>query len=246
MQANGLWGGPEDRARMAETVKAQGWRAMKLRAGFPTLKEDVAMVEAVRKAVGDDFFIMVDANKAGPYARSWPTTPWDFRRAVETAREFQRLNVYWLEEPLPRYDFDQLAELNRLVELPIAGGENNLGVNEFLTMLQKGCFDFLQPEVIALGPTILRTIAMLAAAYDVRIVPHVGSKGLGSICLLHLISSWPNAPTMEIIHEPPIGDYSSGLAIFENPPVVDKDGYFTVPDGPGLGVTIKSDLIEPE
>jgi D-galactarolactone cycloisomerase len=238
-------GTPEDRVREAQLLQSQGWKAMKLRLGLPTIKEDVALVEAVRKAAGDDFLIMTDANKAGPYATSWPLVPWSFQRAVDTARELHRYNVYWLEEPLPRYDFDQLAELNRMVELPIAGGENNAGVNEYLLMLQKGSFDFVQPEVLSLGPTMARTIAALAAAYNVRIVPHVGSKGFGSVCLLHLIASWPNSPTMEIIHEPPIGDWETGTAIFENPPRLEKDGYITVPDGPGLGVTVKADFILP-
>ncbi len=49
---------------MAVQLKSQGWKAIKLRAHYPTLKEDVHLVEAVRKAVGDDMEIMVDANQA--------------------------------------------------------------------------------------------------------------------------------------------------------------------------------------
>jgi hypothetical protein len=94
-------------------LKTEGWRAIKYRAHFQTKKDDIRLVEATRKLVGDDFEIMCDANQATNSFLS-PSVQWDFRRAVETARAYQQLGVYWLEEPLPRYDYEQLAELNRL------------------------------------------------------------------------------------------------------------------------------------
>ena len=99
---------------------------------------------------------------------------------------------------MPRFDYDQLAALNKMGLVPLAGGENDLGVHSFLTMLQKGSFAYLQPEVLAIGPTMLRTIGALAAAYDVQIAPHGGSGGVCWIGLMHLIASMPNAPMMEL------------------------------------------------
>ena len=58
------------------------------------------------------------------------------------------------------------------------------------------------------------------------------------------MASLPNAPITEFIHEPPQGDIFAGWQVFENPPVLEKDGYIKVPQGPGLGVTFRSDLIE--
>ena len=83
---------PEERVRMAVELKSQGWKAIKLRAHYQTLKEDVQLVEAVRKAVGDDMEIMVDANQAQSFGTWQPGVMWDFRRALETARELERLN----------------------------------------------------------------------------------------------------------------------------------------------------------
>ena len=244
--SQGTVGTPEERARMAVTVKNQGWKGMKLRSSVPTMKEDVAVVEAVRKAAGDDFIIMCDGNKAAnlPGSDGPNLVAWDFRRAVDTAREYERMNVYWLEEPLPRFDFDQLAELSRLVQLPLAGGEDNHGLHEFRWMLEKGCFDFVQPEVMSEGPTMMRQIADLARAYDKQIVPHEGFVGLGTLCAMHLVCSWPHAPTLEVMHEPPIGDVSYRWSQFTEPIVMDKEGYMSPPDKPGLGVTINPDLIE--
>jgi L-alanine-DL-glutamate epimerase-like enolase superfamily enzyme len=236
-------GTPEERAHEVQLIKAEGWKAMKLKLGLETVRQDVALMEAARKAAGDDFKLMCDGNKAGPYGPSWPRYPWSFSRALETARGLAPLNLTWLEEPLPRFDYDQLAALNKMGLVPIAGGENDLGVHSFLTMLQKGSFAYLQPEVLAIGPTMLRTVGALAAAYDVQIAPHGGSGGVCWVGLMHLIASMPNASMMELIHEPPHGPYSAFMDIFTAPPLM-KDGYITVPDGPGLGITIRPDLIE--
>ena len=235
---------PEERVRMALALQAEGWKAIKLRLHYQTMPEDIRLVEAVRKAVGDGMDIMTDANQAQSAGTWQPGVTWDFRRAVETARELQRLDVVWLEEPLRRYNWDQLAELNRLVELPIVGGENNHGVHEFRWMLEKGVFDIVQPDVmVADGVTGFREIAALAAAFHKRIIPHHGGGNLGTIMQLHAIASWPHAPWIEILHDPPVAAYTNGFSIMENPPLVDKEGYLNLPQGPGLGVSINRALI---
>jgi D-galactarolactone cycloisomerase len=235
---------PEERFRMAVQLKSQGWKAIKLRAHYATLKEDVQLVEAVRKAVGDDMDIMVDANQAQSFTGWQPGVTWDFLRALETARELQRLHCLWLEEPRPRYAFDELAELSRRVSIPIAGGENNRGVHEYRWMLEQKVFTILQPDImVADGVTGFREVAALTQAYRKSVIPHHGGGNLGTIAQLHAIASWPNAPWIEILHDPPIAAYTNGFAIMENPPLVDKEGYLNLPQGPGLGVEIDKDLI---
>jgi L-alanine-DL-glutamate epimerase-like enolase superfamily enzyme len=233
---------PEERAEQAVKMKARGWQAIKFRGSFPTMKDDLRLVELTRKATGDDYIVMVDGNKATLDYGSQKGVAWDFTRAYETAREYQKMNVYWLEEPLPRYDFDGLAELNRLIEMKLAGGEGNRGIHEFRTLLEKGCFDIVQPEVMLEGPLHLRKIAVLAESMNKMCIPHVGDSRLGTICDLHLVASWPNAPYLEIFNDVPIGDYEYPFAMFENPPVLDKSGYFKVPDGPGLGIAIQKEF----
>ena len=224
---------------MAVQLKSEGWKAIKLRLHYQTLREDIRLVETVRKAVGDDMEIMTDANQAQSATGWQPGVVWDFRRALETARELEKLRVYWLEEPLRRYDFEGLAELNRLVEIPIAGGENNVGVHEYRTMLEKGVFDILQPDImVADGVTGFREIGTLAAAYGKRVIPHHGGGNIGTVAQLHAIASWPNAPWIEILHDPPIAAYTVGFAMMEGAPMVDKDGYMNLPQAPGWGVGI--------
>jgi L-alanine-DL-glutamate epimerase-like enolase superfamily enzyme len=203
-------------------------------------------VEEVRKAAGDSFVIMVDANKAILDEGATKGVRWDFTRAVQTALAYEKLGVEWLEEPLERYDYDHLVELNRLVSMKLAGGEGNHGIHEFRDLLDKGCYDIVQPEILIEGPTHLRQIAVMAQSMDAMCMPHQGDSRLATICNLHLVASWSErvAPYLEVFNDQPIGDYTNPFAIFENPPLLGKDGAFPLPQGPGLGVTIRDDMID--
>jgi L-alanine-DL-glutamate epimerase-like enolase superfamily enzyme len=235
---------PERAAVLAAELLAEGWKAIKLRLHHETLEEDVRTAEAVRAEVGDRMEIMADANQAQSPGKWQPGVRWDLERAVETARELQRLHCSWLEEPLPRYAFDLLGELNRLVELPIAGGENNRGLYEFKWMLERDVYDILQPDsLVSGGITELRKIGALAETFGKRVVPHHGGGGIGTVAHLHLVASWPHAPYLELLHEPPIGSYEHRFGIFRNPPTVDATGHMSPPQGPGLGVEIDPDLV---
>jgi D-galactarolactone cycloisomerase len=102
--------------------------------------------------------------------------------------------------------------LNRLVEIPIAGGENN--VHEYRMMIEKDVFDILQPDIMVPdGVTGFREIASLASAYKKRVVPHHGGGNLGTVAQLHCIASWPHAPWIEILHDPPIAAHTHGFAM---------------------------------
>lgn len=235
---------PEQRADLAAQLADQGWQAIKLRLHHPTMQEDLRTVELVRRAVGDRMAIMVDANQAQSAGVWQPGLVWDYRRALETARELDKLGCYWLEEPLPRYAFKDLARINADVAMPIAGGENNRGIHEFVQMLEMNVYDILQPEsMVNIGITDLRKIGVLAEAYGKKIVPHHGGRNLGTIAHLHLVAAWPHSPYLEVLHDPPIGDYIYGFSILQDPPTVDADGCIAVPTKPGLGVELDRDLV---
>ncbi len=120
---------------------------------------------------------------------------------------------------------------------------NNRGVHEYRWMLEKGVYDILQPDImVADGVTGFREISTLAQTFRKPVVPHHGGGNLGTIAQLHCIASWPHAPWIEMLHDPPVAAYTNGFSILENPPLVDKEGYLNLPEGPGLGVTIRKDL----
>jgi L-alanine-DL-glutamate epimerase-like enolase superfamily enzyme len=247
----GIGEGPEERGRTAALVKSHGFKAVKMRASFPTMKQDIQMMTLARKAIGDDTVLLVDANKAGPYGNAQLVTLWDYQRAYETALEFQKLNTYWLEEPLGRFDYDTLAELNRNLTMRLAGGEANTKLDEYKIYMEKGCYDILNLDVGVLGPTLYRQAQDLAFAFNRRVVPHA-SGILVTICHMHLAASHPQpmhgnldeSPHFELDHNPPVMDFRKMWSVLTNAPQLESDGYMKVPTEPGLGVTIRPDLIE--
>ena len=236
---------PEERAEMAMRLMEEGWKAIKIRIHHETLAEDIRTVQSVIEAVGDRMTVMVDANQAESNGTWQPGIQWDYQRAAETSLALQELGVYWLEEPLTGFEFDKLAQLNSSVHMPIAGGEGLPGLHDFLRVCQKDSYDILQPEILVLhGATAMRKIGTLAELYGKQIVPHNGGGNLGVIAHLHLVASWSHAPFLEVLHDPPIGDYMHGFSIMKDPPRVKEDGFISVPQGPGLGVEIDRSLIK--
>lgn len=235
-------GSPDARAEAALELLEKGYTAIKLRLHAATIREDIAQVEAVRKAVGDRMEIMVDANQAQEpgTAGSEDDLVWGFDRALATCRELANLGVTWLEEPLGRYEFDNLARLADASDVPIAGGENNIGLHEFRWMIDQRCYDIVQPDaLVAGGLSMLRKVAAYAEMHHMEIAPHHGGNGLGVAAHLHLIASIPNARYIELIQEPQKLDTTDFQGIVAEPLVPDADGYISLPEGPGLGVELR-------
>ncbi len=243
---------PEQRADDALRYLEQGFKAIKLRTHYPTMAEDVRLVELVRDAVGERMEIMVDANQAGAPSSAAGTlgdpVRWDYDRALRSAREFEQLGVFWLEEPLPRYQFENLARLCNSVDMNIAGGEGNSGIHEFYWMLRDGVYDIVQPDcTMSESLTSLRKIAAMAEMMDKLFIPHHGNTGIGLAAHMQLCATLRNCPYVELILDPPyrtIESYQQLFGIVATPMKIDYDGYLAVPDGPGLGVEIDEDLIE--
>jgi L-alanine-DL-glutamate epimerase-like enolase superfamily enzyme len=239
--------GPQQRADGIARVQAAGWRAAKLRIHAPTLAADIAQVEAVRRAVGDEFTLLVDANQAQQPGTLQPEEGpvWRYERALATARELQRLGVCWLEEPLDRYDFDNLARLADAVDILIAGGENNTGLHEYRWLIERGCYDVLQPEAMV-GETLsqIRKACAYAEMHHKLCAPHHGGGGMGFVAHLHLCAAIPNCPFVEVFHDPP--GFTSDLFqwYLAEPIALDPaDGCMALPSKPGFGVELDEDKI---
>lgn len=238
---------PGRRADDILRAKAEGWRATKLRIHEDTLKADIAQVEAVRRAVGDGFTLLVDANQAQlpGTLQPDPGPVWSYERALHTARELERVGVYWLEEPLARYDFDNLARLAAAVDILIAGGENNTGLHEYRWLVERNVYDILQPEAMV-GETMtqIRKACAFAEMHNKLCAPHHGGGGLGFVAHLHLCAAIPNCPYVEVFHDLP-GLSSDVFQWYLTEPVkLDPlDGCMALPQKPGLGVELDEEKI---
>ena len=236
-------GTPERRAEDALRYLDEGFTAMKLRLHNWTLKEDIALVTAVRKAVGDRMEIMVDANQTFNIPSPGPWPRWTYQRAVDTARALEELGVVWLEEPLGRYNYADLGRLAASVDIPIAGGEFNMGVHEFRQILEHGAYDILQADPAYLGITQTRKILAMAEAYDKPYAPHNGYNGLGVTACLHLVLAHPQGTYLEYIHDPPAAPFETFAALVTEPLQIDTEGYVHASGKPGLGVELNEEII---
>jgi D-galactarolactone cycloisomerase len=238
---------PEQRVRDAERIVAEGYRAMKLRFHNDDPRDDLKVVEAIRAKLGDRIEIMVDANQAGIEPGHGGHQLWGFQRTVEVARELEKLGVLWLEEPLYRYDYTGLARLrDKLDTLKIAGGEDNHGIHEFNDLIDRGCFDILQPDaLLSEGIFQLRKVGGMAEAANLELVPHTWGNGMGLIANLHLAASLPNCAWLEFPHDPPSGfTLESRDQMLMEPLTIDADGAVRVPDRPGFGFVLDEDRIQ--
>jgi L-alanine-DL-glutamate epimerase-like enolase superfamily enzyme len=236
---------PERRAEDALVLLDRGYTAIKLRLHQPTIREDIAHVEAVRKAVGDRMEIMVDANQAQepgtPGAQD--TIPWTYERALATARELANYDVAWLEEPLGRYQIDDLRKLTAATDVPIAGGENNVWMHEFRWLVDEDCYDVLQPDALVCGGlSVLRKVAAYAEMHQKPVNPHHGGSGLGVAGHLHLSASLANSEYLELLQDPPALEVGEFQGLLAEPLAPGPDGYVKVPEGPGLGVELNEAL----
>jgi D-galactarolactone cycloisomerase len=238
-----------DKAQHVQQVQelmAQGFRAVKLRLHRPNPWDDLAVVEAVRDAVGDELIILVDANQNN---RSPGYSFWPRRTALQMARELDALDVYYLEEPLPRMDLEGLAEIAASVDMFIAGGEHTPTVYDFREHILTGAYDIVQPDAVMggnMGITGIRKVAALADYFGRLIVPHVLSRGHLPLCLaptLHAMVTVENCPMVEYPYDPPILTAETTQILVKEPIMVEQDGCVRVPDGPGLGIEIDEERL---
>lgn len=234
----------EDALRLLE----KGFKCIKLRLHHVEMADDVALVEAVRQAVGDRMTIVVDANQAtAPYRTGALATTrlWDYKRAYRMARILEDLDVFWLEEPLPLHDYNDLARLSSEVRIWIAGGEINRGIHEFELFLEKGCYGILQPNcTMAEGMFQVRKIAAMAEMKHKLCVPHAWVQGPGFYANLHVAGSISNCPWIEFPYDPPSITPENFHSIITEIPEIDSEGYVALPDKPGLGVDINWDVVK--
>jgi D-galactarolactone cycloisomerase len=237
---------PERRVEDCHRILDDGFKAVKLRFHSDDPRDDIRVVEAVRREFGDRLAILVDANQAGLAPGFGGHRQWTFRVAIEVAIELERLGVSWLEEPLPRHDYAGLRRLrDRLGTLQLAGGENNHGIHEFKLLIDQGCYDILQPDaVLSEGIYQLRKVAALAEAAGLHVAPHTWTHGIGLLANLHLAASIPNHSWFEFPHEPPGWPASALSQMLAMKPWIDADGCLAVPDRPGFGFELDEELIE--
>jgi L-alanine-DL-glutamate epimerase-like enolase superfamily enzyme len=235
---------PEQRAERCLALVEAGVRAVKIRFHLDDWRDDVAVVRAVREAVGDRLEIMVDANQG--WRMPGDREPrWDVATAAQCARALEELGVYWLEEPLRTDDQDGYAVLRSRTGVRIAAGEMVRHASEARDLAQRGLVDVVQSDVLFVGGLGgCRRIAALCDLQGRGWSPHTWSNGLGLVANLHGALAVSTVPFVEVPYDPPAWAPERRDWLLPTPLAIAPDGTIAPPDGPGLGVDLDLDALE--
>ena len=222
--------------REVEGYVKQGFSAVKLKIGF-CVEDDAALIKAVREAIGPHVGLMLDANHG-----------FDAVEAIRLGNQVANLNIGWFEEPVVPDDLGSYCEVRRGQPIPVAGGECEFTRWGFREVLTRRAMDIIQPDTCAAGGlTECKKIADMAAAFGIRYVPHVWGTGIGLAAALNLLAVLPHNPPrlspLEPLLEFDRSEHPFRQAVLSRP-IEHVDGMVTVPDGPGLGITIDRAAID--
>jgi galactonate dehydratase len=223
----------------AKKVVERGYRALKVDpfgAGFYEMERreknlSISLIEAIRDAVGADVEILVEM-----HGRFSPAT------AIEIARELEPFQPSWVEEPVPPDNMEAMAKAAAKIVLPVATGERIHTRYEVRRLLELGCIDVLQTDVTeSCGLLEGKKIAAMADAHYVTFAPHNVGGPVSTAACLHLAACTTNFKIQEHFNDFVDAWVKEAATGPGYPEVV--DGYFSLPDGPGLGVTLNEDFI---
>jgi mandelate racemase len=204
--------GPDRLADEAERLLAGGFRAVKLRLGYPSLAHDLAALHAVKKRLGTDVAVMVDYNQALSLAQ-----------ALERGRALDSEQVYWLEEPIRHDDYAGNATLVRELATPIQIGENFSETSAMAIALAARAADYVMPDLERIGGVTgwLRASA-LAATHRIEMSSHLFPE-----VSAHLLAATPTCHFLEYV------DWADKIL---QEPLAIVDGFAVVPQRPGNGL----------
>lgn len=232
--------GQGESARLADEAIRHydaGFRAMKIKLGYG-VDDDIKCMKAIGEAVeGRGITLMVDTNHA--YGRA---------EALRLGRALERYNLRWYEEPVVPEDLRGYAEMRDKLTMPIAGGENEHTLFGYRDLFAANAVDIAQPDLCSCGGISAgRHIVTLAQAHGVAVNPHVWGSAIAQAASLQLIAALPVAHHSLFAQEPLL-EYDCSSHPFRqhliSQPIQQRDGWVSIPSGPGLGIELDRSVIE--
>ena len=203
----------------------KGFKAVKMKSGRLSPKEEEARLKAAREAIGPDIELMIDLNNA------WM----DATHAMQYVRRFEQYDPYFLEEPFAPDDIENHARLARLTPIPIATAEIGYGRWYHKELMDKSAASILQTDAAVCGGiTEWRRIANTASSYGLIMCPHWFHD-------VHapLVASTPNARYVEFFWDDQVLNFRNLI----DRQLAHKDGNVILHQEPGLGFSFEEDFI---
>jgi D-galactarolactone cycloisomerase len=223
-----LWNDDEGLAKEASKHAECGFRRMKMRLGRNEAY-DCSAVRAVRAAIGPELDLMVDASMR-----------YDVEIARRVGKVLKENRVFWFEEPFLPEDLDSYVALRGSVEVPLAAGENEFGVQGFRELIRTGAVDIVQPDACRCGgiSEVLR-VADLAVDAGLRFATHSWSDAVAVLANAHVVAAKENGLTVEIDQT---GNPFIDEILIE--PFDVREGQLQLTDRPGLGIELDRQAVE--
>jgi galactonate dehydratase len=224
-------------ARLAKQVILKGYRALKLdpfghasaELAAPDRRQAIAIVAAVREAVGPDVQIMIEM-----HGRFTPST------AAAIARLLEPFDPEWIEEPVPPDNPLAYRTVRAATHLPIATGERAHTMEDMRGFIEGGLVDIVQTDLTHFGGfSPMKRLAGWADAYALILAPHNVCGPVGTMANLHLAVATPNYKVLEHFND--FADSWVHDLVDGSPQIDPEDGCFVAPDRPGLGVTLNQE-----
>ena len=217
-----------------------GFKGMKTKVGGLPMDEDVRRVKALRKAIGPDIRLMIDANQG-----------YNAISAIRLGEKLADQDILWFEEPVNAKDIDGYLQVKAALPMAIAGGENLRTRYEFKDFFARHAYDIVQPDVVNVGGiTEMRNVCATANAFGIQVNPHVWGSPIMIAATLHVAASIPPCPPSRdpepFVQEPVMEFDRTPSAIREelsDMPFDQVDGFIEVPTGPGLGIEIDEEAL---
>lgn len=221
---------PAETRDLGRKFADQGFSAVKF--GWGPMGEsatsDIAHIRAAREGVGEDVDVLIDAGQV-----------WDWETALKRANQFQEFHPFWIEEPLHPQDIDGYARLTAESPIPIATGEAESRLQDFQRLVTDGGLDWIQPDPGRCGISTLVAAGRFAHENGAKVVNHSFKSGITIAASLHGLAAVPHGEIFEFCMTDSPLRHEITNEVFE---VV--DGLVSIPEGPGLGVSINQATID--
>jgi L-rhamnonate dehydratase len=215
---------------IAERWRAAGYRAIKF--GWEPMGQtealDIELVAGAREGAGPDCTLLIDAGCV-----------WDSRTALRRANRFKDFDIGWLEEPLSPDDIDGYVWLRDRSPVPIAAGEGECGRAAFRPWIDRHALDIYQVDLARNGFTDAMYIRQRVEEIGARLCNHCYKTPISVAACLHWLSTHKSA----FLFEDCVED-SALRHELTHERLQAVDGMITVPDGPGLGITLNEDFVQ--